>query len=245
MRNLVIAAALLTLAGCTLFDSAGGLFKKSGAKAEKQASARDNAQSMQSKVRVSRPKSADPKNVTVWTGPSGVGAEIPPEADVTIESASQENTAESASGSLDEFMASASERKAGLPWGVYVAVIALIAGGVFVSFRFGLSWGVPMILSGVLVLAVLTTFTRYPSECGIALAIVCAGVAIWYGYHASGVTATAEDAAAKADAIATLKRAVEATTDEAKAEVKAAIKKIAGDKSNPVRKTLDAEIEKA
>lgn len=242
MRNVLISLVLLfAFAGCDFFSSAGGIFKRSGTKSAKTASAKSEAQDMRHKITVAQPKeSAASSHFTA--GPDGVAATVSPGAQVTIDSDTRKSASATEDGSASELIASENERKAGLPWGVYLAVIVLVAGGVFVAFRFSVAWGVPLIAGGALVYAI---FTAPAGVVAIALGAACVIAVVAYVYHAHSVTATAADAASKADALSAIKRAVDSTEANVKEDLKAAMKKVLGDKENPVRQAVDNEISKA
>jgi len=245
MKTILISFfLLLALTGCSWFSSTGGTSKKSGTKSVKAASTQTEAQTMHHKITVEQPKESEASS-RILAGPELMEATVTPGAKVTIDSDMRKDSKATEDGSTSESVAVESEKKAGLPWGVYVAIIALIAGGVFVAFNFGLSWGLPLIIGGALVYAIFTSFAANPLVVSVALGAACVVAVGVYVYHANSATATAADAASKADALSAIKRAVDTTEANVKEELKSAMKRVLGDSNNPVRQAVDNEISKA
>lgn len=258
---LLLPVSLYVFSGCAL-DGSAGVFNRTGNRQQQQQADRQDSLRMDHEIQVERPSAPrlEPElddgvpaaqvadvcqPLLLSSTRDGVKAEIPAGTKLTIRSASKNDATESTNSAIREETSEKKEKKLGLPWGVYAACMALIAGGVFVCFRFSIAWGVPLVLGGVLVYAVFTTINSNPEIVAYCLLGVCVLAVGIYILHAQSVEGVKSDAEVKADTISTIKRVVNNLSDAAKNEFKLATKAIVGDSSNPVRQQHDEQINNA
>ena len=112
-------------------------------------------------------------------------------------------------------------------------------------FRFGVGWGLPLILGGVLVYGLFVGVNQYPGVTALVLCGICGLGALGYVAHAYRTTGIAADADAKAEALSLLTRAIDKMPEDARAYAKETIKSVVGDSSNPTRQKFDSVIQSA
>lgn len=182
----------------------------------------------------------------------GVSASVPPGTNVQIRSNTQES------------QTTEPPKKSPLTTQIYLAVGIVMIVGFFVCLKAGWIYGLPLVVVPLLFLAAVQTFDLYPKETAWSVAgfvALCAAAIGWHFYNhrqtASALQTTQsqlqstqaeaetlrQTTSSQADALSNIKRAVEKTPDAAKAEVKAAIKSVVGDSTNPVRQQFDQVIQ--
>lgn len=179
---------------------------------------------------------------TIVGGPDGFTMEVLPGMTVDIKS---ERETETESDIRKDKTSTMIETARNLPWGVYVAVIALIAGGVFVTFKVGASYGAPMVAGGVLVYAVFVSFSAYPAYAAWAVGLSAVGLVGFMAYHFVNHKGISEESDTMADVISKIKRTVDRLDEQTRRTVKAKLKEALGDTHNEERKTFDNVIKKA
>lgn len=186
-------------------------------------------------------------NAVVTSTKEGLSISVPPGSDLEISSNKRENSSQKPQ---------APSEKTGLPSGIYYAAFGIIIiGGLISIWKFW--YGMPLIVLGAFGLACLQTVDRYPKEtaygAGLTL-IACVALYIWHlrSLHKTQTTNTvlqninSELQASVVDLTNTLsqaKQSINKLSDSAKAEVKASIKSVVGDSTNPTRQQYDRVIQ--
>ncbi len=240
---ILLIILLFTITGC---DAPGWKwFTSRGSKQNKNETDKQEKQALKQKITVtgapvSVPVIGEPDvlKTPVLIESNGTKLEVPPGAKVEIDNERVNEAKENINRESSESLTSESKRKPGLPWGVYVAVIGLVAGGAIVTVKLGPGWGVPLIISGILVYGVFVVVNTYPGVVAIVIGVLVVGAVVLYARHGSSFKS-------KTNTISVFKRAVNSASDSVTSGMKNQIKKVVGDSSNSARKEYDTEIEKA
>ncbi len=235
---ILLIILLFAMTGC---DTPGWKWANTqGSKQKKTKADKQEKQAMKQKITVTGspyrvPVIGEPDILPVVIESNGARLEVPAGAKAEIESETLNQAEESMNNEAAESMTSETKRKPGLPWGVYVAVIVLVAGGAIVTVKLGASWGLPLIAAGVLVYGVFVVVNTYPGVVTIVIGVLVVGAVFFYARHGLSFKS-------KANAISAFKRAVNNANDHVSAGIKTEIKKVVGDSANPARKDYEREV---